>query len=320
LPFDISIDRGFDRVRKYIDSIDEQVHAITDELGPTAFISKMPADPKVPLPFPPGVLPIPKNAILPFITTTLEIIKIFFLLNPFDFGFGRKMISIVQAIYEFSLGNWRQSLMSFMGVFGQGIGIMATMGKFMLNAWLFIEPSLRSKLELYIYKGTKSMIVSFIIWLFHIFAPDILWVPIANFIATLNSMLESTSTQVQSLEQTLTAQLQAMGYAGYSVKLPTVDEIITGDKNTKLQLSYEDLQNIQRLLSLPILQCSKEGRQVMQPLLDTPMRLVFELMDIPITAEGLQAACGVSDPSQLPSMSATISKAVIDGTEIVPEK
>jgi hypothetical protein len=318
LPFDVSIDRGFQRARNYIDSIDEQVHAITDELGPTAFISKMQMDPKIPLPFPPGILPIPKNSILPFITVLLEVIKIFILVNPADFSTGRKIVSIVQAIYEFSLGNWRQSLLSFMGFFGKSIGLTATLGKFVLNAWLFIEPSIRSKLEIYAFRGTKSVIVSFLIWLFHIFAPDLLWIPIKTFIDSLNAVLEEATEQEKMLEEKMTQYLQSMGYAGYTVKLPTIDEIITDEKGGKIRLSYEDLQNIQRLLALPIIQCSKEGRAVMEPLLKTPARIIFELMNIPTTPEGLQETCGVSDASQLPSMSDVIAKAVVNKTEILP--
>ncbi len=318
LPFDISIDRGFQRLRAYIDSIDEQVHTITDELGPTAFIASMPTDPKIPLPFPPGIVSIPKNSILPFITVFLEIVKLFILLNPYDFSIGRKIVSLVQGIYEFSLGNWRQSLLSFMGFFGQGIGLTATFGKFILNAWLFIEPSLRSKLEIYAFRGAKSVIVSFLIWLFHIFAPDLLWIPIASFINTLNSMIEQTSEQEKVLEAKMSQYLQTMGYAGYTVKLPTVDEIITDEKGAKVRLSYEDLQNVQRLLALPIIQCSKEGRAAIEPLLQTPARIIFELMNVPTTPDGLKEMCGVSDISQLPSMSDVIAKAVVDKTEILP--
>jgi hypothetical protein len=318
LPFDISLDRGFERLRGYIDSIDEQVHAITDELGPTAFISKMATDPKIPLPFPPGVLPIPKNTILPFISMLLEAIKIFILVNPADFTTGRKIVSIVQAVYEFSLGNWRQSLLSLMGFFGKGVGLTATFGKFILNTWLFIEPSIRSKLEIYAFRGIKSMVVSFLIWLFHIFAPDILWMPISAFIKSLNAVLETATEQERALEAQLSQYLQTMGYTGYSVKLPTIDEIITDEKGAKLRLSYEDLQNIQRLLALPIIQCSKEGRAVMEPLLKTPARIIFELMNIPTTPDGLQEMCGVSDASMLPSMSEVIAKAVVEKTEIVP--
>lgn len=318
LPFDISLDRGFQRLRDYIDGIDEQVHAITDELGPTAFISKMQMDPKIPLPFPPGILPVPKNSILPFITIMLEAIKIFILVNPIDFSIGRKLVSIVQAIYEFSLGNWRQSLLSFMGFFGKGIGLTATLGKFILNTWLFMEPSIRSKLEIYAFRGTKSVVVSFLIWLFHIFAPDLLWIPIKTFIDSLNAVLEQATEQEKMLEERLTQYLQSMGYVGYSVRLPTIDEIITDEKGAKIRLSYEDLQNIQRLLALPIIQCSKEGRAVMEPLLKTPARIIFELMNIPTTPDGLQETCGVSDASQLPSMADVIAKAVVNKTEILP--
>ena len=205
-----------------------------------------------------------------------------------------------------------------MGFFGKGIGLTATLGKFILNTWLFIEPSIRSKLEIYAFRGTKSVIVSFLIWLFHIFAPDLLWIPIKTFIDSLNAVLEQATEQEQMLEERLTQYLQSMGYTGYSVKLPTIDEIIADEKGAKISLSYEDLQNIQRLLALPIIQCSKEGRAVMEPLLQTPARIIFELMNIPTTPEGLQETCGVSDASQLPSMSDVIAKAVVNKTEIVP--
>jgi hypothetical protein len=57
---------------------------------------------------------------------------------------------------------------------------------------------------------------------------------------------------------------------------------------------------------------------VMEPLLQTPARIIFELMNIPTTPDGLQETCGVSDASQLPSMSEVIAKAVVDKTEIIP--
>jgi hypothetical protein len=317
LPFDISLDRGFEKVNKYFNDVDKQVQEITSQIGPTAFISKLVADPRIPLPFPPGILQVPKYSILPIISVMLETMRTMLILSPIDFTISRKLLSITQAIYEFSIGNWRQAILTFMSFFGQSIGLMTTIGKFALNAWLFVEPSLRSKIGLMMFRGTKSMIVSFMIWLFHVFAPDMFWIPISQFIATLDDQLKATEGQVASLEQQLTSYLQGIGYSEVQVKLPTIEEIIAGSKGGSFRLSYDDLQNVQRLLAMPEIYCSKEGQAALAPLMDTPLRIILELMNIPTTTDTITGECKVPSLDKLPSMSEVIAKTITEKTEIV---
>jgi hypothetical protein len=324
--FDFSLDRGLQKVAEYNTMIDNQVREITDQIGPTAFISSLPTDPFIPNPLfptfgiPPPKFQVPKYSILPFLSAILETLRLTTVFMPFDIPAFRKIMSISQAIFELSNGNWRQAIMSFIGYFGQNIGRISSVAKIIMQAWMMIDPSISSKLALYTYKGLKSLFITFWLWIFHVVSPDLVWIPIGRFLESVNGMIDSSQQSVDKLSETFTRQLQAMGYDGYTVRLPTVEQMVGLPESggAPLRFSFDDLQNIQTLITMPFFLCSKEGQSIIQQFIKTPLRLVLELLNIPTLPEDIAAQCGQSDPGKMKSLAASLADNVVKGTQIVP--
>lgn len=322
MDFPLSMDGAVKKVGDYIQQVDDQVHEITDSIGPTAFINNLAMDPFLPNPLmsvgiPPPKIQIPKYSILPFFDALLEVIRLTAVFMPNDIPVFRKIISIVKAIYELSLGNWRQAIFSFMGYFGQSIGKMSSIGKIVLQAWLMIDPSISGKLAKYAYKGVKSMFITFWLSLFHIVSPDFIWKPIGKFLDGINNIIDKGQGGITSLEDSFTKTLQSMGYAGYTVHLPTLEEIAGQPEGSPpLRFSFEDLQNLQTLLTMPFFLCSKEGQTIIGALAKTPARLVLELLNIPTLPEDIADMCGVSSAEQMKGLAVTMAENIVKETSI----
>ncbi len=322
MDFSLSLDGAVKKVGDYIQQVDDQVHEITDSLGPTAFINNLPTDPFVPNPLqaigiPPPKFQIPKYSILPFFDALLEVIRLIAVFMPNDIPLFRKITSITKAIYELSLGNWRQAIFSFMGYFGQSIARISSIGKIVLQAWLMIDPSISGKLSKYAYKGVKSMFITFWLWLFQIFSPDFIWIPIGKFLDGVNNLVEQGQGGISSLEEGFTKTLQSMGYEGYTVHLPTLEEIAgMPDGAPPLRFSFDDLQNLQTLITMPFFLCSKEGQTIIGALAKTPARLVLELLNIPTLPEDIADMCGVSTPEQMKGLAITMAENIVKETSI----
>lgn len=320
--FTFSLDGAVKKVSDYIQAVDNQVHEITDSLGPTAFINNMPVDPFIPNPLqvigiPPPKFQVPKYSILPFFDSLLEVIRLIAVFMPNDIPLFRKITSITKAIYELSLGNWRQAIFSFIGYFGQSVGRMSSIGKIVFQAWLMIDPSISGKLSKYAYKGVKSMFITFWLYLFQIFSPDFIWIPIGKFLDGINNLVDQGQSSISSLEEQFTKSLQSMGYEGYSVHLPTLEEI-TGqpDGAPPIRFSFDDLQNLQTLITMPFFLCSKEGQTIIGALAKTPARLVLELLNIPTLPEDIADMCGVNSAEQMKGLAVTLAENIVKQTSI----
>ena len=322
MDFAFSIDGAVKAVGDYIRRLDEQVHDVTDTLGPTAFINSMPVDPFVPNPLqaigiPPPKFQIPKYSILPFFEAVLEVIRLVVIFGADDSPMFRKIMSITQAVYELSLGNWRQAIFTFIGYFGQNVGRMSSIGKIILQAWLLIDPTISSQLSKYAYKGVKSMFISFWLWIVHIVSPDFIWKPIGKFLDGINNTIEKGEEGIGSLEESFTKTLQSMGYEGYTVDLPTLQEIVgQGEDAPPLRFSFDDLQNLQTLITMPFFLCSKEGQTIISALAKTPARLALELLNIPTLEEDIEEMCGTSSPEKMESLAVSMAKIVSTGLTI----
>lgn len=312
--FPFSIDEGIGYVASLNTKLDNQVKAITDQIGPTAFINKMPTDPFVPVPFI-GKVQFPKYAILPLLDAILETMRLTTIFMPFDIPAFRKIISVTKAIFEISDGNWRQAILSFVGYFSQTAGRVSSMAKIIVQAWMMIDPSISSKIALYTYKGIKSMFITFWLSIFQIVSPDFIWMPIGKFLENINGLIDSSQQGIDKLSETFTAQLQGMGYDGYTVKLPTIEGImgLPDAGGRKLEFSFDDLQNIQALLTMPFFICSTEGQAIIKELVKTPARIVLELLNIPTSDSEFKEICNTD---QVKSLGETIAKSVTQGISI----
>jgi hypothetical protein len=156
------------------------------------------------------------------------------------------------------------------------------------------------------------------LWLFHLVSPDIVWIPIGKFLDSVNGLIDSSQSGIDKLGETFTKQLQTIGYDGYSVSLPKIEEImgLPSAGGAPIRFTFDDLQNIQALITMPFFLCSKEGQSIIQQFVKTPVRIVLELLNIPTTPEDVGDMCGMSNPAQMKSLAVSIAENVVKGTHV----
>jgi hypothetical protein len=128
---DISLDGAYYSVKEYIRSLDAKNREISEIVGPIGYIEKMESDPTLG-PFPPYLpvgIPIPKNSIIPIITYLTEALKLMVTVGPLKSDFLRKILSISLAIFDVLNGEWRNGVLSLLGVIGKTPLIIGVFGR-----------------------------------------------------------------------------------------------------------------------------------------------------------------------------------------------
>jgi hypothetical protein len=279
----VSIDELAGQVQDFIRSVDEANRQLAATIGPVAIVDKMKTDPSIG-PFPPFLpipIKIPAGIILPGINAILETCRILVSNRFFNSPFLRSILSVVLSIFDVSRGNWRDGIMSFLGVFGQNWMIFGIIGKTAGWVYNFISPDIRSRISSDIYAGAKSMYVGGWLWVLSVTAPDF----VRNII---NDLIEKAKMPIEELNKSLEqleAEAQKMGTdVGVKVEFPRVP--------LERLPSFADIQNFQSILHQPEIFCSPVFQQALKPAFTIPpLRIMLELLNIPTTDEGIAKAC-----------------------------
>lgn len=279
----VSIDKIYEQVTNFLASVDETNRELASVIGPVAFVKGMTTDPQIG-PFPPFVptpVKIPSRAILPLINAFLETCRILVSNRFVDISIARQILSLVLALFDVSRGEWRDGVLSFMGVFSKNAMLMGLVGKTMRWVYNFMSPDIQSRLSDDLFEGGKSMFIGFWLWFISTVSPDYVRMAV-------NQMVESAKQPLEVLNQQITAieeQAKAVGASvGVGVEFPRIplDTIP----------SFDDIQNFQALAHQPEIVCSAGFQAAIQPALSIPaLRLVLELLNIPTTAEATAEFC-----------------------------
>jgi hypothetical protein len=279
----LSLDELVDQVQGFLRSVDETNRQLAATIGPVAIVNQMKTDPTIG-PFPPFVpvpVKIPAGLILPGINSILETCRILVSNTFFDSKVLRSILSIVLAVFDVSRGNWRDGVMSFMGVFGRSWMVLGLIGKTTGWVYSFISPDIRTRIGADMYAGMKSMYVGAWLWLLSVSAPDFVRDTINNLINKAKLPLEELNKSLQQLEK----EAQVLGNeVGAKITFPRVPlEKIP---------SFADIQNFQSILHQPEIFCSPVFQKALQPAYSIPpLRIMLELLNIPTMPESVAAAC-----------------------------
>jgi hypothetical protein len=277
-----SIDEMVKSVQEYLAALDAKNRELAKLVGPVAYINSMKEDPVI------QGIPIPSKAILPIINAILESCRLLVSNNTFDSPTLRKILSIILAIFDVSRGEWRNGILSAIGVFGQSFMIYGMIGKAARWVYNFISPDIQSRIEEDLLDGTKSAIIGSWLWLISILSPDYVRATVNSMVETVKLPLEELNKKIDAMEQQAQQQGDAMGVTVTFPRLP-LDKIP----------SFDDIQNFQTLLHQPAVFCSPVFQQAIKPALDIPvLRIALELMDLPIQPAKLAEKC-VGQPATL---------------------
>ena len=285
-PDDISIDKTYWKAINFLKGLNEQTHALSREIGPFKFFYDSKADIPVPfpIPFPPYAvtMQIPPRTIPVLIGSFVEAIRLIFSLGPASNELTRKILSIVMAVIDLVQGEWKNSILSFAGYYGQYPLIAGVIGKVFLNVFSLVAPDIQDRLIFDIYRSGKSMFIGGFLWMFSTFAPASVRLIVKTQLDIIKDKVIKVNGDIQKTEDKMQ---EAAGESGLKVDLNKIPETFI--------VSFDDIQNLQSIARQPTFMCSKEFQAAIKPLLIiVPARLFLEMLSIPTDPETLDMECG----------------------------
>ena len=193
-------------------------------------------------------------------------------------------LTVLVLLEEIISGQWRQALLTSVGLISPSGVAIGTIAKYFVNAWILINPTLRTEIVKLGFKGTKSIVLGFLLWCVSILPPDFI-----------RKRMEESVDKAVKLVADIENKIIIIRDEGNKVLNPQGKQLIfRGLKSLKeiSKISIENLQNIQELAQWPMLTCSKEFREIIVGLTQDPLfRLVIELANIPVTKEDTYQVC-----------------------------
>lgn len=281
-PIHFSIDGVIESVSSYLAALDKKNRDLAALIGPVAIINNMKEDPRIgPLPYIGREVQVPARAILPMINAALEACRLLVSNQLIDSSFLRSILSFALAIFDISRGEWRDGVLSALGMIGKDWMMVGLIGKTTRWVYNFMSPDIQSRIASDLLDGSKSMFVGFWLWWVSILSPDFVRATINDMIATATKPLEEINEQLAKVEEQAQVSAAKIGAKVVFPRLPI--ETIP---------SFDDIQNFQSLLHQPEIVCSAAFQQAIQPAMSVPvLRIVLELLNIPITPEKKAEIC-----------------------------
>jgi len=285
-PDDISIDKTYWKVINFLKGLNEQTHALSREIGPFKFFydSKVDIPIPIPIPFPPYAitLQIPPRTIPVLISSFVEAIRLIFSVGPTSNELTRKILSIVMAVIDLVQGEWKNSILSFAGYYGQYPLVAGVIGKVFLNVFSLVAPDIQDRLIFDMYRSGKSMFIGGFLWMFSTFAPASVRTLVKTQLDIIKDKVIKVNGDIQAAQDKMQ---ETAGAAGMKVELNKIPETFI--------ISFDDIQNLQSIARQPSFMCSKEFQDAIKPILIIiPARLFLEMLSIPTDPETLDMECG----------------------------
>lgn len=280
---DISIDKTYNTIKQKLKDLDTKNREIASIIGPVAYIHNMKHDPGFgPLPpYLPIRITIPKNSIIPSITYLTEVIKLLVSYGPLKSDFLRKLLSIALAGFDIINGEWKNGVLSLMGVAGSTPLLIGIIGRLIRQVWNFVSPDLQNELEDNLFAATKSVFAGFWLTMVSTFAPESLREMIDGVMNKLKQAAEMANKSLEQIEKAAQASARPLGLKVTFPRIP-LEEVPSSD----------DLQNLLTILRRKEVICNPSTRSIIQPLLQQPVfRLLLELFNIPVTDEAVAEKC-----------------------------
>lgn len=307
-PKDISIDKLYHTVFDTMDQYDEQWREIANSLGIVKGLEAQDYKGTILIPFSPPI-PIPYyilgKTILPFLNAILDILRLAIGNPMFDIPAARIVLSVVLAFLDLIRGEWKNAVLSLLGVINSSGVVIGFAGKVIHNAWLLISPDLQRELRDTVFRSSKSMVMGFILWSVTTFSPDFVRFAANQFFDKIRMVITEFN------EKSAAAEAQAQTAADSMGLKVTFPKIPLGSIP-----SFDDIQNLQTLAKQPEIFCSPEFQEILAPvLLVPPLRLILELSNIPTMDQDRKKLCVGVDTSAL---SNAIVNKVTPTIDIIP--
>ena len=295
---DLSMDKAFEAMLKKTEELDQFWATFAkNDPGFSKLITE--GDIPVPTPNPAITIPVPKKPLVQLLITLIDLLR----MSSGFAGQSSTFLTLIVLLEELVTGQWRQMIMTslaFLSPSGMATGVVF---KYIINAWQLINPELRTQLAKDMYKGSKSLLVGFLLWAASTLPPEFIRTQISAAIEQLRTMVTGLQDKLDTLTGPAKAQLEQQGLTLVFPKL---------ELDALQKLSIEDIQNLQVLASWPVIVCTQEFQDILNPLKADPiMRLIIELMNIPIIDQDILKVCGTKDMKSIGESLAESAKPAI---------
>lgn len=296
-PEEISLDKTFEAVKQTFKSIDDKVKLFSRTFGPFRFFYERDSVTKdadsdfqvpfpIPMPSPPFFyiirIPVNPRAVPVIIGLVIEAIRITYSVGPLSNDITRKVLSLLLGLIDVLKGDWKQGILSLIGFFGESPLVAGLIGKVFINLMELMSPSLQDALITNIYQSTKSIFLGFFLWGFANFSPYSVRLMARAEFDKMKEMANGINNEIGKLESSMQQSLGSLGLVAKFNKIPA-DFVPT----------FDDIQSLQSIASQDMIVCSKEFQDSIEKLKSVLiMRLILELMNIPIEKGILLQRCG----------------------------
>ena len=213
-----------------------------------------------------GETPVPFRLIISVCHTLLDVLRLSLSLPGFDKPFLRKTFSVALAAFEFLRGQWKQALLSAAGIISQPAMYAGFFGKVFLNIFSLISPSMQDDIIYGSFSVTKSLIVGILISIFQATATLETRKKVMNF-------FKEIAERNQEIDDTLEEK-------GLPIQ----------PSNRKPDMDHWN--RIQAAAQDRTITCSSDYQGVIETAKgDIILKLIFQMMNMPITEEDLNLHC-----------------------------
>jgi hypothetical protein len=274
---DVSLDKLF---QKFLDWTNKMDDFWTEfQSGPAGPV-KMFMETDQLIPFGSVPVPVPRKPIVMFLVALIDSFR----LSGALAGYKNTLLTLLVLLEEIATGQWRQMIMTAAGLVSPAGVAFGVIGKYIINAWMLINPTLRDDLLKDVYKGGKSFLIGFLLWAASTLPPAVVKMPVEKALEQMRELIGGLDDKVKELEEQGSKVLRPIGK---QLKLGRLDL----DAVSKISLA--DIQNLQALAQWNLILCTSEFQEIMKPLSDEPIfRLIIELLGIPTTPEDKFKVCG----------------------------
>jgi hypothetical protein len=179
----------------------------------------------------------------------------------------RKIMSVILSVLELLRGEWKKSILSFLGYFGTSPLLVGALLKIFLVTFQLMDPQKQETFLIDSFDTTKSVLIGLLLNIFQITAP----LPVRLY-------LNEAFQKLRNFKLKRDTQLEQVGIE----KRP--DYLIP---------SFEDINNIQAIIADKAIVCSKDFRDAIADIYNnTIMRIILEIMRIPVSKVMRENICG----------------------------
>ncbi len=179
----------------------------------------------------------------------------------------RKILTIILSLFELLRGDWKKSVLSFIGYYGMTPLLIGQFFKLYLSIFNTLSPTIQDNITYGALDTSKSLIIGVLLSIFKVSAPEEIRLPLIG-------VLEKIAKRKAEIDGIL------------------IEEGLSA-RSDKLSPTFQDLNNIQSLMDDKEFICSCEFEDLIEQVNKSAIiNIILQILRIPVTKEFREYRCG----------------------------